>query len=264
MRRVPTAPVEPRRPGSTTGCRHGGRRRSERSRGRRVVRRGVYCSRRGRCGVVCCHLSLRGKPVVGVVPGSRTYADRSPDATFGDAIVDSALAQLHCSSAGFAPSATTQMKCESPRTNRCLTIARPLRRRRAARGSASCARRRPFRRPARSSRRGGPSPRPASLAGAIRRCCAVGRSHRWRSCSAVSSPNVTSVQSMSLSMVLGTPTTGTPSSESQLRGGERAFAPDRNQRVDAVVVEGLLDLVADRRAACRGWSVRCRAWCRPS
>ena len=33
--------------------------------------------------------------------------------------------------------------------------------------------------------------------------------------SAVSCPNVTSVQSMSLSMVLGTPTTGTPSSDSQ-------------------------------------------------
>ena len=34
-------------------------------------------------------------------------------------------------------------------------------------------------------------------------------------CSAVSCPNVTSVQSMSLSMVLGTPTTGTFSSDSQ-------------------------------------------------
>ena len=34
-------------------------------------------------------------------------------------------------------------------------------------------------------------------------------------CSAVSWPKVTSVQSMSLSMVLGTPTTGTPSSDSQ-------------------------------------------------
>ena len=33
--------------------------------------------------------------------------------------------------------------------------------------------------------------------------------------SAVSCPNVTSVQSMSLSMVLGTPTTGTSSSDSQ-------------------------------------------------
>ena len=51
-------------------------------------------------------------------------------------------------------------------------------------------------------------------------------------CTAVSKPNVSSVPSMSLSMVLGTPTTGSPSPVEVAGAGERALAADRDHRVD--------------------------------
>ena len=51
---------------------------------------------------------------------------------------------------------------------------------------------------------------------------------------AVSKPKVRSVAEMSLSMVLGTPTTGMPGVGEHPGGGERALAADGDQRVDAV------------------------------
>jgi hypothetical protein len=46
---------------------------------------------------------------------------------------------------------------------------------------------------------------------------------------AVSKPKVTSVPTMSLSIVLGTPTHGTPVAVQPLRGRQRAFAADDDE-----------------------------------
>ncbi len=52
-------------------------------------------------------------------------------------------------------------------------------------------------------------------------------------CTAVWNPNVTSVADRSLSIVLGTPTTGTPSTGQLVGHAERVLATDGDQGIDA-------------------------------
>ena len=60
-------------------------------------------------------------------------------------------------------------------------------------------------------------------------------------CTAVWKPNVTSVPTMSLSIVFGTPTIGSPRFVVQLAGdGQRAVAADDDQPVEPELGEGLL------------------------
>ena len=59
---------------------------------------------------------------------------------------------------------------------------------------------------------------------------------------AVLKPNVTSVRSRSLSMVLGTPMTRRPCFEQALGDGQRTVAADGDERVDAFVGESLHQL----------------------
>ena len=58
-------------------------------------------------------------------------------------------------------------------------------------------------------------------------------------CTAVWKPKVTSVPARSLSIVLGTPTTGTLSAASRRRDAERVLAADGDQGIDALPLERL-------------------------
>ena len=62
-------------------------------------------------------------------------------------------------------------------------------------------------------------------------------------CTAVWNPNVTSVADRSLSIVLGTPTTFTPSPRQLVGHAERVLAADGDQGVDAEVGQRRLDLL---------------------
>ena len=134
----------------------------------------------------------------------------------------------------------------------------PRRRRRssACRRSLACARRR--RRPrgrtaprARGSRplrprcprtsRSSPRVRPITSTSITRSCdsaVVVMRSIASVAiCTAVSKPKVTSVAAMSLSIVFGTPTIGTPLRREPERRAERAVAADHDHRVDPLALE---------------------------
>ena len=82
-------------------------------------------------------------------------------------------------------------------------------------------------------------------------------------CTAVWKPNVKSVPPRSLSIVLGTPTTGTPCSVKRERHAERVLAADRDQRVDARAAQRR---GGSRRARPRprrtGWCATCQGSCR--
>ena len=78
---------------------------------------------------------------------------------------------------------------------------------------------------------------------ALRRACAAGRSQSVATCTAVWNPTVTSVPGRSLSIVLGTPTIGTPRSASSAAAPKRALAPDHDEPVEFVGLHGRADEV---------------------
>ena len=94
---------------------------------------------------------------------------------------------------------------------------------------------------ARSSRRGGPSPRRPSPGRGTRPWCAAGRSRPSAICTAVSNPNVTSVADRSLSIVLGTPDDAGALAGELGRDAERVLAADRDQRVDVLPAQRVED-----------------------
>ena len=87
------------------------------------------------------------------------------------------------------------------------------------------------------ARRGGPSPRESSPGRVIQPLYASRSSASVAISSAVAKPNVNSVQARSLSIVLGTPRTGTPSRLEFGSNGQGSFATDYNQALDSEALE---------------------------